>query len=107
MTKWIHYTYRISTRFCVVLCCAAVVRVSARCAFPAVSELQDKQLQEVLQRQLRLYTTGTCGGRAWGQIRFRGDRGCSSAQSHSCRCSETGWASGGRVQAVHGAAICL
>jgi hypothetical protein len=26
-----------------------------------VLELQDKKLQELLQRQLRLYTTGACG----------------------------------------------
>lgn len=40
--------------------------MSARSAFPAVSELQDKQLQNVLQWQLRLYTTGACSGHPQG-----------------------------------------
>ncbi len=31
---------------------------ATRAAFPAASELQDMQLEETLQRQLRLYTTG-------------------------------------------------
>jgi hypothetical protein len=39
----------------------AFVLTSCRTAYPAVLELQDRQLQELLQRQLRLYTTGGRG----------------------------------------------
>jgi hypothetical protein len=36
--------------------------VLCRAAFPTAHELNDKHLQQVLQRQLRLYTTGALLG---------------------------------------------
>lgn len=64
-------------------------------------------MQEVLQQQLRLYTTGTCGGRAWGQS-SRVTVAAAWLKCHSCRCRETGWAFWREgFWAGHGAAMCL